>query len=66
MNKYVVVDKRTEAVVLKGLATRQAARLAKRELEYQEKAANNHRNMPSRYYVETDVDHPAGVGIYYH
>jgi hypothetical protein len=65
-NKYAVVDKTTTAVVLRGLKTRQAARIAKRELEYKHRAANEHRNLPSRYFVETDVDHPYGPGIYLH
>lgn len=65
-NRYVVIDKQTEAVVVKGLRTRQDARIAKRELEFKHRAENSHHAMPSRYYVETDVDHPAGVGLYYH
>lgn len=64
--KYVIVDKQTTAVVMTHLQTRQEARLKKRELEYQHRAANGFRNIPSRYFVETDVDHSAGAGVYYH
>lgn len=64
--RYVVVDKTTTQVVAEGIKTRQAARIAKRELEYKNKADNQFRPVPSRYYVETDVDHPSGAGIYYH
>ena len=64
--KYVVIDKQTTTVVAEHLATRQAARIKKRELEYAHRVANELRNMPSRYFVETDIDHPAGAGIYLH
>ena len=65
-NKYAVVDKQTTEVVARGLRTRREARLVKRDLEYKNLAANNHQPLPSRYFVETDVDHPNGPGIYLH
>lgn len=65
-NKYVVIDKDTQVAVREGLRTRQEARIAKRELEYAHKAANNFRPVPSRYFVESGIDHPAGAGNYYH
>lgn len=64
--KYAIIDKQTTNVVVDHLQTRQEARILKRELEYKHRAANEFRNMPSRYFVETDVDHPAGPGLYYH
>ncbi len=63
---YAVIDKHTQTVVAQNLRTRKEARLAKRELEQTHRAANEHRMMPSRYFVETDVDHPNGAGIYSH
>ena len=65
-NRYVVVDKQTTQVVVSGLKTRKDARNAKRDLEYKNEVANNFRKTPSRYFVETDVDHPNGAGIYSH
>ena len=64
--KYVLIDKETQEVVHQGIRTRQEARILKRELEYKHSAANDFRPMPSRYFVETDVDHPSGAGIYLH
>lgn len=64
--KYAVIDESTQTVVSEGHSTRQAARLAKRDLDYKASAANGFRNTPSHYYVESDVDHPKGAGIYYH
>ena len=66
LRRYALIDKETQAVVKEGIATRAAARVAKRELEYKVRAANDFRNTPSRYMVETDIDHPAGGGIYIH
>lgn len=63
-NKYAIVERSTTLIVSRGFHSRQAARIAKRELEYKIRAANEHRNMPSHYYVETDIDHPNGAGIY--
>ena len=65
-NKYAVIDKSTQQVVQRGLKTRQLARIAKRELEYKESAANSFHPRPSRYFVESDIDHPQGAGVYYH
>jgi hypothetical protein len=64
--RYVVIDKQTTQVVVDNLRTRDAARIAKRDLEYKHREANEFRNMPSRYFVETDIDHPSGAGIYLH
>lgn len=65
-NKYAIIDKNTTLVVVRGLQTRKQARLAKRDLEDKNLAENNHQPLPSRYFVETDVDHPNGSGIYQH
>ena len=64
--RYAVIDKTTQSVASEGHKTRNAARMAKRDLEYKHRAANGFRPTPSRYFVETDVDHPSGPGIYYH
>lgn len=66
MKKYAVIEAATQMVVSDGHNTRQSARIAKRELDYKDSAADNFRNKPSRYYVESDVDHPKGAGVYYH
>lgn len=66
MRRYVVIDKSTEQVVVEDLRSRQSARIAKRQLEYAAREANGFVQSPSKYYVETDVDHPRGAGIYSH
>jgi len=66
MKRYRIVDSTTEEVVAEDLQTRQAARMLKRQLEYKHRACNSFHAMPPRYYVETDIGHPAGPGIYYH
>lgn len=66
VKKYAVVDENTQTIVSEGHATRQSARLAKRDLDHKDNTANGFRNKSSRYYVESDVDHPKGAGAYYH
>ena len=64
--KYSVVDERSGEAVVEYLPSRAKARLAKRELEYKNRAENGFRPTPSRYWVETDIDHKNGAGIYLH
>lgn len=65
VRNYLVVDKHTTIVVADGIRTRREARLIKAKYEGKHVAVNK-RPMPSRYYVETDIDNPNGPGLYIH
>lgn len=64
--RYVVIHKESTKVAASGLKSRKLARTKKRELEEQYRQTNGFRPTPSQYFVETDIDHPAGAGIYSH
>lgn len=63
--RYAVIDKQTQIVVRDGIRTRMDARYIKRQFEAKWQAESGAK-MPSRYFVESDIDHPAGAGVYYH
>ena len=66
MKRYLVISKETEAVVAKDIGTRKDARLIKKKLELEKQSETGSVNRPSAYFVETDVDHPSGPGLYTH
>ena len=66
MNRYRVVDTRTEEVVAVGFHSRQDARTEKAKREAARQAGTGSTNRPSAFYVETSDEHPEGPGIYLH
>ena len=66
MKKYVVIAKDTETVVEDNIDTRALARIIKKKFEKAKQEETGSDKRPSAYFVETDVDHPAGAGIYIH
>ena len=66
MNRYRVVDKGTEEVVVSGLHSRQDARIEKAKREAARQAETGSTNRPSAFYVETSDEHLEGPGIYLH